>query len=458
MKKIRLSYDTMRKADILIIGGGPAGVVSAITARRNNSKKKIILVRKEKKIVIPCGIPYIFHRLDSLEKNLISDKLLSKNKIKLIVNEAVKIDPSNKIVFLKDKTKLIYEKLVLATGSESFLIPVKGVDKKGVWYIKKDYEYLEKVRKAVLKSKNIVIVGGGFVGVELAEELSNIKDLNISIVEKMKHCLGTTFDDKFAIAGEKKLKEMGVKIYTNIAVEEIVGRKKVEYVKLSNRKKIPADLVIFSIGMRPNVELAKKTGIKLEENGIWVDEYLRTNVPDVFAVGDCVQRKDFFTQKNIPVMLASTSCSEARMVGANLYQLKILRENKGTLGTFSTYINGLVLGVAGLTEKAAKSEGFNIVAGSVKTSDQHPEALPGTKTVYVKLIFSKSSEGLLLGGQVMGAKGVNEMVNIIATAIQQNMSAFDFDTSQISTHPLLTTAPTVYPLITAAQLAIKKMR
>lgn len=447
----------MKKTDVLIIGGGPAGVVSAITAKRNNPRKKITLIRKEKKAIIPCGIPYIFFRLVSLEKNLMSDQLLLKNKISLIIDEVVNIDTSNKKVFLKDGNELCYEKLVLATGSKSFLIPIKGVDKKGVWYIKKDYEYLKKLQEIVLKSKNIVIIGGGFIGVELAEELSNIKNLNISIVEKLEHCLGTTFDDEFAMAGEVKLKEKGVKIYTNIIVEEILGKDRVEYVKLSNRKKIPADVVIFSIGMKPNVELAKKACIKVEENGIWVDEYLRTNAPDVFAAGDCVQRKDFFTRKNIPVMLASTSCSEARMVGANLYQLKILRENKGTLATFSTYVNGLVLGVAGLTEKVAKSEGFDIVVGRAKAPDQHPGTLPGTQPINVKLIFSKSSEGLLLGGQVMGARGVSEMVNIIATAIQQNMSAFDFDTSQISTHPLLTAAPTVYPLIAAAQSAIEKM-
>ena len=395
-----MANEDMKKTDILIIGGGPAGIVTAITARKNNPKKKITLIRKTEKSIIPCAIPYTFFRLDSSDKILMSDQVLKNNKIHLMIKEVVKIDASSKKLFLKDRSKLSYEKLVLATGSKTFLIPIKGVDKKGVWYIKKDYEYLKKLRKTVLKSKNIVIVGGGFIGVELAEELSSIKNLNISIVEKLEHCLGTTFDDEFAIAGEKKLREKGVKIYTKTSVEEICGKNKVEYVKLSNKKKIPADVVILSIGAKPNIYLAKKSGIRIEGKGIWVDEYLRTNVPDVFAVGDCVQRKDFFTQKNIPVMLASTSCSEARMAGANLYQLKILRENKGTLGAFSTYVNGLVLGVAGLTEKVAKSEGFDIVVGRAKAPDQHPGALPGTETTHVKLIFSKSSEPFYIHGIV----------------------------------------------------------
>ena len=445
----------MIKTNILIIGGGPAGIVSAVVARKNNANRKITLIRENKKEVIPCGIPYIFNRLDSVEKNLMPDKSLKTNKIDLLIDKAKKIDTNKKIISLESGKKINYNKLIIATGSKPILIPIKGIDKKGVWQTRKDFEYLKKLREVVLKSKNIAIIGGGFIGVEIAEELSSIKKLNISIIEKLNHCLVTSFDKEFAAAAEKKIKQKGVKIFTKAAVKEIIGKNKVESVKLDNGKNIPADLVILSIGTRPNVALVKETKIKLGNyNGIWVDEYMRTNIPNVFAVGDCAETKDFFTRKYIPIMLASTATTEARIAGVNLYQLKNLRKNKGTIAAFSTYVDGLVLGGTGITENRAKMENFNVVVGASECSNHHPKALPNTESVKVKLIFSKTSK-TLLGGQIIGPESASEMINILALAVQRKMTAYDFETLQISTHPLLTASPTIYPLITAAQNALK---
>ncbi|OYT34306.1 MAG: pyridine nucleotide-disulfide oxidoreductase [Candidatus Aenigmarchaeota archaeon ex4484_52] len=446
----------MQKTNVLIIGGGPGGIIAAITARKNNPGKKILLLREKQKGVIPCGIPYIFCRLDSVEKNLMPDNPLDANKIDLLIGAAVKIDSKNKKILLKTKKEIAYEKLILATGSKPRIIPINGVNKKNVFVVEKDFDYLKKLREAIYKSKNIVIIGGGFIGVELADELSAIKkDINISIVERLGHCFGKSFDDDFSIAAEKILKEKGIKIYSNASVEEIGGRNKAEFVKINN-KKILADIVILCAGAKPNIELAQTTDIKIhEKKGIWVDEYMRTNVPDIFAVGDCAQTKDFFTSQYLSIMLASTATTEARIAGANLYKLKLLRENKGTLGAFCTCVGDLVLASVGFNEKTANAQGFEIVVGIAEAPNHHPGTLPNTRQIKVKLIFSKSS-GILLGGQVMGPETIIEMINILALAIQKNTTIFEFDTLQIATHPLLTAAPTVYPLINAAQSVLDK--
>lgn len=446
----------MQKTDILIIGGGPAGIVSALTAKKNYPNKKIILVREAKKAVIPCGIPYIFNRLKSVNQNLIADKPLIDSKVKLIIDKCEKLNFKKKTAELKAGRVIKYNKLILATGSKSTQVPILGAELSGVWQIKKDPRHLVKMRKSFVSAKNVVIIGGGYIGVEVAEELSRIKKLKVSIIEMGTHCLGTTLDKEFAVLAEEKLKSRGVKIYTQAKVKKITGNQKVSSVELSDGTKIKADQVLISIGARPNLDIVSSTDIIAnEKSGIWVDEYMRTNIKDVFAVGDCVQKKDYFTRKNVPVMLASTACAEARIAGANLYKLKVLRENKGTLGSFSTRIGDTVIGVAGLTEKMAKKEKFDIVVGNSEAASHHPGALPGSQPVKVKLIFAKSSEKLLLGGEIAGPLSASEMVNILAMSIQQNVSAYDFNTAQISTHPLITPSPTCYSLIGAAQMAIR---
>jgi NADH oxidase (H2O2-forming) len=190
--------------------------------------------------------------------------------------------------------------------------------------------------------------------------------------------------------------------------------------------------------------------------GVWVDEYMRTIDSDIFAIGDCAAKRDFYTHKEAPVMLASTATAEARIAGANLYRLKVVRENKGTIAIYSTYVDGKVLGSAGLTENTAEKEGFEIVTGLVDGTDKHPVTLPGANKVKVKLIFSKN-HGIILGGQVAGGISCGEMINLIGVAIQKRMSFAELETLQIATHPYLTSAPTVYPIVLAAQDASNKM-
>ena len=275
------------------------------------------------------------------------------------------------------------------------------------------------MKDEVAKAKHALIIGGGFIGVEFADELAGIKGLKVSLVELLPNLLLNSFDPEFGQQVEAKLKAKGVEVICGKKVQELKGQGKVEAALLSDGTEISVDLVILGIGALPNVSLAKEAGLDMGRGkGIWTDEYMRTSDPDIFAVGDCAGKRDFFTRKNLPVMLASTATAEARIAGANLFQLKVVRENKGTIAIYSTYVDGLVLGSAGLTQDTAGKERFEFVVGTAEAPDKHPASIPGAAKVKVKLIFSRQS-GILLGGQVSGGLSAGELINVIGLALQQ---------------------------------------
>jgi len=447
----------LRKTDVLIIGGGPAGLVSAITAKRYYPDKKVLIVKNIANGCIPCGIPYMFRSLKNPDDNRLGTDMLRKNGIDVTIDEAVRIDRVKKKVIAGSGEEYEYEKLVLAVGSLPIKPSIAGIEKEGIYPIYKDMDYMKATIAALKKARNVLVLGGGFIGVEFADEISKIEGLKVYLAEILPHLLENSFDGEFSMLAEKRLSSRGVEILTNSRVTEFLGKNKIEAVRFNNREEIEIDGSILGIGTVPNTTLAVESGLDLGKGkGIWVDEYMRTTDPDIFAVGDCAGKRDFYTRKDTPVMLASTATAEARIAGANLYKLKVVRENKGTIAIYSTYVDGLVLGSAGLTEKSAKKEGFEIVTGNTDGTDKHPPTLPGATKMKVKLIFSRQS-GILMGGQVAGGISAGEIINIIGMAIQQRVSVTELETLQMATHPYLTSAPTVYPVVLAAQDASEKM-
>jgi len=446
-----------KKADVLIIGGGPAGLVSAVTAKRYYPDKNVLIMKNIVNGCIPCGIPYMFWSLKNPDDNKMGLDASKKNNIGVAINEAVKINRVAKKVTTKSGEEYEYEKLVLASGSSPIKPSIAGIEKEGVYPIYKDMDYLKVTVAKLKKAKDVLVLGGGFIGVEFADEISKIDGLNVYLAEILPHLLENSFDEEFSLLAEEKLKSRGVSIFTNTRVIEFLGKDKVERVRFENGKEVSIDSAILGIGAVPNTTLATEAGLDLGRGkGIWVDEYMRTADPDIFAVGDCAGKRDFYTRKDTPVMLASTATAEARIAGANLYRLKVVRENKGTIAIYSTYVDGLVLGSAGLTEASAKKEGFEIVTGNTESIDKHPGSLPGANKIRVRLIFSRQS-GILMGGQVAGGISAGEIINIIGMAIQQRVSITELETLQMATHPYLTSAPTMYPVVLAAQNASDKM-
>ncbi len=440
-----------KRTDVLVVGGGPAGIISAVTAKKYYPNKDILLMKNIANGCIPCGIPYMFTSLENPDDNKLGNTALDKHNINVAVDEAIKIDCRQKKVFSKNNIEYNYEKLILAIGSNPIIPPITGAEKKGIYPAYKDMDYLKNVVQKIKKAKNILILGGGFIGVEFADELSNAKGVKVYLAELLPHLLENSFDEEFYSLVEEKLRAKPVNVLTGTKVVEFLGRDKVESVRFDNGDELKIDSVILGIGAIPNTALAIEAGLDSGKGkGIWVDEYMRTTDPDIFAVGDCVGKRDFYTRRNTPVMLASTATAEARIAGANLYKLKVVRENKGTIAIYSTYVDGLALGSAGLTEGSAKKEGFEIIVGNAEGIDKHPGSMPGANKIKVKLIFSKQS-GIIMGGQVSGGISAGEIINIIGMAIQQRVSLTELETLQVATHPYLTSAPTMYPVILAAQ-------
>ncbi len=446
----------MKQTDVLVLGG-LSGITAGISCRRHFPDKKVTLVRKEGTVLIPCGIPYIYGTVGGPQNNVVPDGLLESNGIELIKDEAVEVDRAKKVVTLKGGETISYDKLVFATGSVPLIPPIPGVDKKNVFPVKKEFDYLGKVLDGMKSVKNLVIIGGGFIGVEFADECRKGRDITVTVVEALPRCLQMAMDDEFCAEAETKLTEAGVKILVNSKVEAITGGDSVSGVRLADGTELKADMVILGIGAVPNTELAKKSGLELGyRNTIKVDRYMQSyNDPDVFACGDCAEKPSFFTGRPIGVMLASIATSEARIAGSNLYSMT--HQNCGTVSVFSTMINGRAFGVAGLTERLAKSNAMRYVIGTAESPDTHPGGMPNSCLTKVKLIFAKDT-GVILGGSISGGKSVGEMTNVLSACIMHRMTADDIVQFQMGTHPALTSSPIAYPIVTAACKALLPMR
>ncbi|KQC09786.1 MAG: pyridine nucleotide-disulfide oxidoreductase [Smithella sp. SDB] len=442
----------MNKADVVVLGG-LSGITAAMSCRRHYPDKKVVIVRKEGTVLIPCGIPYIYGTVGGPENNVIPDGLLENNGIELVKGEAVEVDRSNKVVTMKDGNTIGYDKLVFATGSVPMVPPIPGIDKKNVYPVKKEFDYLSEVYSELKNVKDLVIIGGGFIGMEFADECRKGRDINVTVVEALPHCLQMAMDNEFCDEAQNKLAETGVKILVNEKVVAILGDEKVAGVKLSDGRELKADMVILGIGAIPNTELARKSGLELGfRNTIRVDRYMKTYTdPDVFACGDCAEKVSFFDGRPSGVMLASTATSEARIAGANLFSPT--HQNCGVISVFSTVINSRAFGVAGLTERSSGEIGAIIVTGVAEAPDTHPGGMPNSCQTKVKLLFAKDT-GVILGGSVSGGKPVGEMVNVLSACIMHRMTADDIVKFQMGTHPALTPSPIMYPIVNAACKAV----
>lgn len=445
---------SVEKFDVVVVGGGAGGYTAALTVRQAHPDTSVLLIRQEELALIPCAIPYLCATIESCNRNLLPDASLKNAGVDILVDEVSDLDLNGNIVSTTNGKKIGYRKLILATGSTP-VVPrgLEGAQLEGVHTVRKSFATVEKLQSAVRQAVRIVIIGGGFIGAEFADDIANMHK-DVTIVELLPRCLMLNFDEEFALDVEEKLKSKGIKLITNARVVRLLGGGKIEAVELADGRKLDADVVIISAGSRPEIELARKAGLRIgETGGVIVDEYMRTSHSDVLAVGDCAEKRSFFTGKPVSLMLASIASQEARVASLNLFGIKVSRPVIGVVGVFMTYIAGKAFGAAGLTESAAKKDGFQVETSSAKAPNRHPGILPGAQEINLKLIFAKES-GLLLGAEVSGGNDVAELMNFLGLGIQRRMTVNDLCTLQYGTHPFLTASPVVYPPVSAALKSI----
>jgi len=449
------------ECDVLIIGGGPAGAVSAVTAKMNYSDKEILVIREFEEQLVPCAIPYIFGKtLGSTKKDLGSCGQAKQMGISTLIGKVVDIALKDKIAFTIDKA-IHFDKLIFATGSEPFvhesLQHALALD--GVFTVAKNKDLIDKARSYIEDKQDIVIVGTGFIGIEMAMELIN-SGKNITIISGSEHILKGAFDTEVAIEAEKILLDAGVTFIGNDRVSEIIDKNSdniVNSVKLKSGKIIDTEVVILATGYKPNTQLAKKVGLPLGAyGGIWVDEYMRTLNHDIFAVGDCSSRRTFITKTASKVMLASTSSAEGRTAGSSLYGIKYIKDFSGTISIFSTMIGDTAFSSAGVTQEEAIQSGMDVVVGTFSGMNRHPATIPDAQKQFVKLIATKHG-GQIIGGQIIGGKETGEMINIIGLMIETKQTIYHVMSMQVATQPMLTAAPTNYPIVMAAIMANKNI-
>ena len=407
---------------VLVLGGVAAGTKIAAKLMREDRANEVTVLNKGRNIAYAgCGLPYyVGHVIENKEELIVNTPLKYEKLtgVKVLTEmEAVKVEPNQKKVSAIDlktgETKdFSYDKLVIAVGASPVKPPVEGCDLENVFFMRTPEDAI-RLRTLIDGGsiKKAVVVGAGYIGLEIAENLKTI-GVRPFVLDMAPQILAPGFDKEMADYAEGKLSESGIPVVTGVTVTAIEGNGKVEKV-LTSKKAYKADLVVLSAGIRPNTAFLNDTGLEMVKGTILTNEYGETNLPDIYAAGDCAMVHNAITGKPAWSPMGSTANIAGRIIAQNMMGAKI--SYRGTLGTAVCKLPGINVGRTGLTEVQAKEEGFDPVS-VVTIVDEKAHYYPGAGLLAVKMIADKSTERLL-GVQVVGNGAVDKIVDIAVTGI-----------------------------------------
>ena len=407
---------------IVIIGGVAAGTSAAAKARRNNEAAQIKIFDDDKDISYSgCALPYyIGPEIEGREQLVPRDAKFFKQKYNVdvyISHRVLEIQPQTKVLTVRNLISgevftETYDRLVIATGAQAVVPAIAGSDKPNVFYLR-NVVSADKIRKNVIeiKPKSAVIVGSGFIGLEMAENLT-ARGIHVTVVELAQHVM-PALDQDVAIYLEDYLNEKGITVIVDDSAVRMEGNPQVNKVVLKSGRELAADLVVIAVGVRPNVELARTARIELGATGaIRVNTKLQTNIEDIYACGDCAESYSLITGKPFYRPLGSTANKMGRIAGDQITGGDL--EFRGGLGTGIFKVFDMVVAQTGLTEKEAKREGYEVVVCHNIKPDK-PEYFHGQEMV-IKAIADKKT-GKVLGAQIVGKAGVDKRIDVLVTAI-----------------------------------------
>lgn len=424
----------MSKKNIVVVGGVAGGMSFATRYRRLNQNDNIIVLDKGPYVSFAnCGLPYyISKEIEEREDLLVTTKEELKAKFNLDVrveHEVIKINKEEKNIEVKvaNKIEIIeYDELVLSLGAKPIYLDIEGSETHGGIFTLRNIPDVDKITDYIdnTKPKSAIVIGAGFIGLEMAESLKN-RGLKVSVIEKSKQVLAP-LDIEMAKFAENELIDKGVEVYTDTSVTKFDGKKAI----LEDGTELDADLVIMSIGVLPDTGLLKDAKITLGmRGGIAVDDKFQTSEKHIHAVGDAIIVKNPIDKKDTMIALASPANRQGRQLADILSGLN--KSNKGSIGTSIVRIFDLTFASTGLNEKQLDEFDYKVIH---LVANDHAGYFPNARSIHLKVIYDNKTR-LILGAQGFGKKGVDKRIDILATAIKSNYLVDDLQDLELAYAP-----------------------
>jgi CoA-disulfide reductase len=431
---------------VIIVGGVAAGATTAARLRRLDETAEIIMIERGEDISFAnCGLPYYVGGVISNRQNLLVQTPRGMSKRFNIdirtLHEVQRINPAEKVIEVKSLLEGTvyqesYDYLVLSPGAKPIVPDFPGVDKPNVFTVRNipDSDFI----RQYIEDKSVrtaVVVGGGFIGLEMAEMLHQ-RGIDVTSVEAGPQVMNA-LDSEMAALVHHYIKNQGIHLVLNDRPVSLDGDQKVEQVSLASGKQIPAEMVILGIGVKPEVWLAEQAGLALgSTGGILVDENLRTSDPNIYAAGDAVQIKDYQSGQDALVPLAGPANRQGWIVANNIAGRKL--KYPGSQGTGIVKVMDMTIAMTGKNEKRLQQLGWDYMACHVHPSS-HATYYPGATQMTLKLLFTPG-EGKLLGAQIVGFDGVDKRIDVLATAIHAGLTVFDLQELELAYAPPFSSA------------------